>query len=182
MPGRLRRGGGWCQAVYGRGEQGVGVVGVGVVDGEDLGVPAGQKGLDESLVVVGLALADRAGPVRPGLQFADPPGGQAVVVGGAGHQRGPGQTDGQLPAFARGGGRLDAPAELFHGRLDAPGVKPGVEPGRGRGGVLVKGNGNVGAVPGGRVIDVADADYYLSWSRSQDVGTHTNCPIMMAGT
>ena len=94
-----------------------------------------------------------------------------MVVGGAGHERGPGQADGQVSAFARGGGRLDA-----------PGVKPGVEPGRGRGGVLVKGNGNVGAVPGGRVIDVADADYYLSWSRSQDVGTHTNCPIMMAGT
>ena len=85
-----------------------------------------------------------------------------------------------MSAFARGGGRLDAPAEFFQGRLDAPGVKPGVEPGRG--GVLVKGNGNVGAVPGGRVIDVADADYYLSWSRSQDVGTLTNCPIMMAGT
>lgn len=101
-----------------------------------------------------------------------------MVVGGAGHERGPGQADGQVSAFARGGGRLDAPAEFFQGRLDAPGVKPG----RGCGGVLVKGNGNVGAVPGGRVIDVADADYYLSWSRSQDVGTHTNCPIMMAGT
>lgn len=103
-----------------------------------------------------------------------------MVVGGAGHERGPGQADGQVSAFARGGGRLDAPAEFFQGRLDAPGVKPGVEPGRGRGGVLVKGNGNVGQVEadggacgrgratgGGCVIDVADADYYLSWSRSQ---------------
>ena len=69
-----------------------------------------------------------------------------MVVGGAGHERGPGQADGQVSAFARGGGRLDAPAEFFQGRLDAPGVKPGVEPGRGRGGVLVKGNGNVGQV------------------------------------
>lgn len=59
--------GGWCQAVYGQGEQVGGVVGVGVVDGEDLGVPAGQKGFDESLVVGGLAVADRVGPVGPGL-------------------------------------------------------------------------------------------------------------------
>lgn len=64
MPGRLRRGGGWCQAVYGRGEQVGGVVGVDVVDGEDLGVPAGQKGFDESLVVGGLAVADRVGPAQ----------------------------------------------------------------------------------------------------------------------
>ena len=83
-PGRLRRrvvsgrwrrsprpcragSGGGCQAVYGQGEQVGGVVGVGVVDGEDLGVPAGQKGFDESLVVGGLAVADRVGPVGPGL-------------------------------------------------------------------------------------------------------------------
>ena len=59
--------GGWCQAVYGQGEQVGGVVGVGVVDGEDLGVPAGQKGFDEPLVVGGLAVADRVGSVGPGL-------------------------------------------------------------------------------------------------------------------
>ena len=66
-PCRAGLGGGWCQAVYGRGEQVGSVVGVGVVDGEDLGVPAGQKGFDESLVVGGLAVADRVGPVGPGL-------------------------------------------------------------------------------------------------------------------